>query len=53
MPDGQTLWTPNHLAVTPPNESRPLTVPWTLNTPVYQSPEEGIGAASVAPVTAG
>ncbi len=53
VPDSQPLWTPTNLDVTPPNETQHLTVPWTLNTAVYRSPEEGVAAASVAPVTAG
>ncbi|QUQ65952.1 DUF4232 domain-containing protein [Kutzneria sp. CA-103260] len=55
QPDSQSgqLWTPTHLEVTPPDETTHLSVPWSTGTPVYQSPQEGIAAASVTPVIAG
>lgn len=52
-PDSTKNWTPTHLSVTPPNQTAHLSVPWTAGTPVYFDPQDGIAAASIAPVTSG
>lgn len=46
-------WTPTHLSVTPPNQTTPISVPWTTGTAVYFDPADGAAAASISPVTAG
>ena len=52
-PHPNPFWTPDHLLVTPPDESNHITVRWAGAGPVYWGVEDSAAAGSISPVTPG